>query len=61
MEYLKVREQTMRNTNESTNERVKFFAVVSSILLPVSDLMSRLRVDGLNGLADYVSPKLFQA
>ena len=31
MEYLKIREQTMRNTNESTNERVKGFAVLTSI------------------------------
>jgi p24 family protein delta-1 len=30
LEYLKVREQTMRNTNESTNDRVKGFAVLSS-------------------------------
>jgi p24 family protein delta-1 len=30
MEYLKVREQTMRNTNESTNERVKYFAMLTS-------------------------------
>ena len=30
MEYLKVREQTMRNTNESTNDRVKGFAILSS-------------------------------
>jgi len=31
MEYLKVREQTMRNTNESTNDRVKGFAILTSI------------------------------
>jgi p24 family protein delta-1 len=31
MEYLKIREQTMRNTNESTNERVKGFAILTSI------------------------------
>jgi p24 family protein delta-1 len=31
MEYLKLREQTMRNTNESTNERVKYFAMLSSM------------------------------
>jgi len=32
LEYLKVREQTMRNTNESTNDRVKLFAIITSIL-----------------------------
>lgn len=26
MEYLRAREQTLRDTNESTNERVKWFA-----------------------------------
>jgi p24 family protein delta-1 len=30
MEYLKGREQTMRNTNESTNDRVKYFAILTS-------------------------------
>jgi hypothetical protein len=34
MEYLKIREQTMRNTNESTNERVKYFAMLSSMFFP---------------------------
>jgi p24 family protein delta-1 len=34
LDYLKLREQTMRNTNESTNERVKGFAVLSSIFPP---------------------------
>ena len=38
MEYLKVREQRMRNTNESTNERVKGFAILSSII-PVGKLL----------------------
>jgi hypothetical protein len=33
MEYLKIREQTMRNTNESTNERVKYFAMLSSMFV----------------------------
>jgi p24 family protein delta-1 len=33
MEYLKIREQTMRNTNESTNERVKGFAILTCIHL----------------------------
>lgn len=28
MEYLKVRELRMRDTNESTNERVKLFAII---------------------------------
>jgi len=32
MEYLKAREQSMRNTNESTNDRVKYFAMLTSIL-----------------------------
>jgi p24 family protein delta-1 len=32
LDYLKVREQTMRNTNESTNDRVKGFAIFTSIL-----------------------------
>ena len=27
MEYLKTREQKLRDTNESTNERVKWFAI----------------------------------
>lgn len=31
MEYLKAREQTMRNTNESTNDRVKYFAILTSM------------------------------
>lgn len=30
LDYLKLREQTMRNTNESTNDRVKGFAILSS-------------------------------
>jgi hypothetical protein len=34
MEYLKVREQTMRNTNESTNDRVKGFAILTSTTPP---------------------------
>jgi len=58
MEYLKVREQTMRNTNESTNERVKMFAVLSSMSLILKCAYHRLCVNGLDGLADYVSAKL---
>lgn len=33
MDYLKVREQRLRDTNESTNERVKGFAVLGMITL----------------------------
>jgi p24 family protein delta-1 len=39
MEYLKAREQRMRDTNESTNDRVKNFAVLTSMLpLDIADL-----------------------
>jgi p24 family protein delta-1 len=31
MEYLKGREQKMRDTNESTNTRVKSFAILTSV------------------------------
>lgn len=33
MEYLRRREQRLRDTNESTNERVKFFAVAVMVTL----------------------------
>ena len=33
LEYLKGREQTMRNTNESTNDRVKGFAILTSMTI----------------------------
>lgn len=33
MDYLRVREQKLRDTNESTNERVKGFAVLGMITL----------------------------
>ena len=39
MEYLKIREQLMRNTNESTNERVKGFAILTSNYPPFRKLL----------------------
>ena len=33
MEYLRVREQKLRDTNESTNSRVKYFGVATTWLL----------------------------
>ena len=33
MDYLKDREQKLRDTNESTNERVKWFAILTMIML----------------------------
>jgi hypothetical protein len=57
MEYLKVREQTMRNTNESTNARVKYFATVTSISFNVPNCRSS--VTGVVCVADYVSSDIF--
>ena len=57
MEYLKVREQTMRNTNESTNDRVKGFAILTSTT-PQPDcrkwLTNRSCVAGVDIMADYI-------
>lgn len=47
MEYLKVREQTMRNTNESTNDRVKGFAILTSIPPSLTLLTAGLVLLGL--------------
>lgn len=33
MEYMRSREQRLRDTNESTNSRVKYFGVTTTILL----------------------------
>lgn len=33
MEYLRKREQRLRDTNESTNDRVKFFAITVMLTL----------------------------
>lgn len=48
MEYLKGREQTMRNTNESTNDRVKGFAILTSTLPRFRVLMIGLVLFGLS-------------
>lgn len=49
MEYLKVREQTMRNTNESTNDRVKYFAILTSISAWQLQLIAGMVLLGLSG------------
>jgi len=49
MEYLKAREQTMRNTNESTNERVKYFAVLTSTSSQIMVLILGFVLMGLTG------------
>ena len=49
MEYLKVREQTMRNTNESTNDRVKYFAILTSISAWQFPLIAGMVLLGLSG------------
>lgn len=33
MEYMRIREQKLRDTNESTNERVKWFAYGTMMML----------------------------
>ena len=62
MEYLKFREQRMRNTNESTNERVKGFAILTSILSSLREIVNfRSRVAWIDTLANRLSSNVFQA
>lgn len=61
MEYLKVREQNMRNTNESTNDRVKGFAILTSkFVLFWNILTGRSCVAWIDSLANYLSSNVFQ-
>ena len=62
MDYLKVREQSMRNTNESTNERVKGFAILTSIhsLSIFVDVNDRSCVAWIVNLANCLSSNVFQ-
>ena len=60
MEYLKLREQSLRNTNESTNERVKGFAILTSITLsPLALLNLRSCVIWIVSLANCLSSDVF--
>jgi hypothetical protein len=61
MDYLRYREQSMRNTNESTNERVKGFAVLTSIILPREIADYRSCVARIVNLANCLSSNIFQA
>ena len=53
MEHLKGREQTVRKTNASTNDRVKYFAILTSISPPLIELI-RHGIDGSDRLANRV-------
>jgi emp24/gp25L/p24 family/GOLD len=59
LEYLKAREQRMRDTNESTNDRVKNFAILTSFPTLENGINDRSYITWVDDMADYLSSNLF--
>ena len=55
LDYLRFREMMMRNTNESTNHRVKNFAILTCSLSIESASNCRSNFIGIDRLADSIS------